>query len=135
MIEVEGKINDQPIAILIDSRAIHIYLDPKMVEIFQLLRCNLGKPWLVQLAIGKKRKLNEMVKACLMEMNGLHTKVDLNIIPLGSCACLIGMDWLDQHHVVLDCYNKEFTCLDEKGNFRIVQGIPRVVDIREISAL
>jgi hypothetical protein len=36
MIEVEGKINDQPIAILIDSGSSHSYLDPKMVEIFQL---------------------------------------------------------------------------------------------------
>jgi predicted aspartyl protease len=32
MIEVEGKINNQPISILIDSGASHSYLDPKMVE-------------------------------------------------------------------------------------------------------
>jgi hypothetical protein len=50
MIEVEGKITDQPIAILIDSGASHSYLDHKMVEIFQLPRSKLGKPWLVQLA-------------------------------------------------------------------------------------
>jgi hypothetical protein len=76
-----------------------------------------------------------MVKSCPMEMNGLCTKVDLNIIHLGSYDCLIGMDWLDQHHVVLDYYNKVFTYLDEQGNLRTVQGIPRVVTIREISAL
>jgi hypothetical protein len=97
-----------------------------MVERFQLPRSKLGKPWLVQLATGEKRKINEMVKACQMEMNGMCTKVDLNITPLGSYDFLIGMDWLDQHHVVLDCYNKEFTCLDEEGNLRIIQGIPRV---------
>jgi hypothetical protein len=34
MIEAEGKINDQPIAILINSGASHSYLDSKMVEIF-----------------------------------------------------------------------------------------------------
>jgi hypothetical protein len=54
-----------------------------------------------------------MIKACPLEMNELHTKDDLNIIPLGSYNHLIGMDWLDEHHVVLDCYNKAFTCLDE----------------------
>jgi hypothetical protein len=47
MIEVEGKINDQPISILIDLGASHSYLDPKMVERFQLPRSKLGKPWLV----------------------------------------------------------------------------------------
>jgi hypothetical protein len=47
---------------------------------------------------------------------------------LGSYDCLIGMDWLHQHHVVLDCYNKALTCLDEEGNLRTVQGIPSVDD-------
>jgi hypothetical protein len=75
--------------------------------------------------MGAKRRINELVKDCPMDMNGLSTKEYLNIIPLGSYDFLIGMDWLDKHHVVLDCYNKEFTCLDEEGNLRIVQGIPR----------
>jgi hypothetical protein len=92
MIEVEGKINNQPIAILIDSGPSHSYLDPKMVERFQSPRSKLGKPRLVQLATRAKRKINEMVMACPINMNGLGTKVDLNIIPLGSYGCFIGMD-------------------------------------------
>jgi hypothetical protein len=103
MIEKEGKINDQPIAILIDSGAIHSYIDPKMVEKFQLPRRNLGKPWLVQLVTREERKINEIVKACLMEMNALQINNDLNIIPLGSYNFLVGMDWLEKHLVVLDC--------------------------------
>jgi hypothetical protein len=71
----------------------------------------------------------------LMEINGLGIKVDLNIIPLGSNDCLISMDWLEKHHVVLDCYNKAFTCLDEQGNLNFVQGIPRVVTIKEVPSL
>jgi hypothetical protein len=76
-----------------------------------------------------------MVKSCPRDMNGLNTKADLNILPLGSYDCLIGMDWFEQHHAILDCHNKEFTCLDEEGSLRIVQGILRAVTIREISAL
>jgi hypothetical protein len=75
-----------------------------------------------------------MVRSFPMDMNGLITKEYLNIIPLGSYEFLICMDWLDQHHVVLDCYNKALTCLDEKGNLRIVQVSPREVTIREISS-
>jgi hypothetical protein len=70
-----------------------------------------------------------------MEMNRLRTKTNLNIIPLGLYDYLIGMDWLDQHHVILDCYNKAFICLDEEGNLRTIQRIPRVVTIREVSSL
>jgi hypothetical protein len=111
MIEMEGKINNQTIVILIDSRDSHSYLDPNMVEIFHFPRSKLGKSWLVQLDTKDKIKINEMVKACPMNMNGLSTREDLKIIPLGSYDCVIGMDWLDQHHVVLDYYNKEFTFL------------------------
>jgi hypothetical protein len=68
-------------------------------------------------------------------MGGLSTKIELNILPLGSYDCLIGMDWLDHHHALLDCHNKKFTCLDEEGDQKIVQGIPRVVAVREISAM
>jgi hypothetical protein len=70
-----------------------------------------------------------------MDMNGLSTKAYLNIFTLGSYDCIIGMDWLDQHHDILDCCNKKFTCWDEEGNLRRMQGIPRVVTVREISAL
>jgi hypothetical protein len=135
MIEVEGMINNQTITILINSGANHSYIDPKMVEIFHLLRSRHGKSWLVQLATGAKIKVNNMVKSCLMDMNGLNTRGDLNILPLGSYDCLIGMDWLDQHHSILDYCNKEFTFLDEEGNQRTVQAIPRVVTIIEISAM
>jgi hypothetical protein len=135
MIEVEGMINNQTLAILIDSGASHSYIDPKMVESLQFPRRKHGKSWLVQLATGARRKVNEMVKSCLIDMNGLNTKTDLNILPLGSYDCLIGMDWLDPHHALLDCHKKEFTCLDEEGNQRKVQGIPRAVTVREISAL
>jgi hypothetical protein len=89
----------------------------------------------VQLATGAIRKVNEMVNSCLIDMNGLNTREDLNILPLGSYDCLIGMDWLDLHHALLDFHNKAFTCLDEEGNQRKVQGIPRTVTVREISAL
>jgi hypothetical protein len=63
-------------------------------------------------------------------MNGLRTKDELKIIPLGSYESLIGMEWLEQYHAILDYHNKEITCLDEEGNWKTVQGIPRVVAIR-----
>jgi hypothetical protein len=85
--------------------------------------------------MGAKRKINESVKYCQIDMNGLNVKVDVNIIPLSSYDYLIGMDWLEKNHVVLDCYNKTITCLDEEGQQGKIQGIPRVVAIRDISAM
>jgi hypothetical protein len=120
MIEVEGMNNNQTISILIESGASHIYIYPKMLEGFHFPRSKDGKSWLVQLATRAKRRVNDMVKSCLMDMNRMKTRVDLKIFHLGSYDCIIGMDWLDQHHDILDCHNKEFTCLDEEGSLRKV---------------
>jgi hypothetical protein len=81
MIEVEGMTNNHAFTILIDSGDI-----PRRKH---------GKYWLVQMAPGAKRKVIELVKSCSVGMNGLCTKEDLNVFPLGSYDCLIGMDWLD----------------------------------------
>jgi hypothetical protein len=135
MIEVEGTINNQPLVILIDSGASHSYIDPRVVESLHLTRSKHEKSWLVKLATGTKRKVTKLVKSCSVGMKGMSTKAELNILPLGSYDCLIGMDWLDQHHALLDCHNKRFTFLNKEGNPVTVQGIPRAMAIREISAM
>jgi hypothetical protein len=43
MIEVKGMINNHSFTILIDSGDIHSYIDPKIVEIFQLPTNKHGK--------------------------------------------------------------------------------------------
>jgi hypothetical protein len=85
------------------------------VDRLHLEKNKLEKSSLVKLSIGTKRRINEMVKGCSTSLNRVNTNFDLNIISLGSYDILIGMDWLDKHHVVLDCHNKTFTCLNEEG--------------------
>jgi hypothetical protein len=47
MIEVEGMINNYAFTILIDSGNSHSYVDPRVVESFQLSRRKHGKSWLM----------------------------------------------------------------------------------------
>ena len=105
------------------------------MDISHLEKSNLEKSSLVQLATRTKRRIKEAIRSCPINLNGVNINVDRNIIPLGSYDILIGMDWLDQHHVVLDCHNKTFTCLDEEGKHSTVKGVPRPISIRDISTL
>ena len=57
MVEVEGKLNQIPISILIDLGAILSYVSPTLVEKFNLSVTKFAKSWLVQLATGAKRKV------------------------------------------------------------------------------
>jgi hypothetical protein len=81
MIDVEGKISNQPISILID-----------LVEIFYLKRSKHERSWLVQLDFGTKKKTNEIVKDFPLDMDGVNNIADLKIILLGSYDVLIGME-------------------------------------------
>jgi hypothetical protein len=135
MIEVEGKIINQPVVVLIDSGASHCYIDPNIVDRLHLEKSKLQKASLVQLATGTKRRIHDMVRSCSISINGVNTSIDLNIIPLGSYDILIGMDWLDKHHAILDCHKRKFTCLDGDGKQSTVKGVPRSISIREISTI
>ena len=132
MVEVVGKIVEQSISILIYPGSTHSYITPRVVEICVFKKVKHRKSWLVQLATGTKRKVNEVVDKCPLVMNGLVTCVDLNVLPLGSYDVLIGMDWLEAHRVKLDCYNKTFECMNEEGNPVVVKGIPKVIFVRHI---
>jgi hypothetical protein len=83
MIEVEGKIINQLVSILIDLEEIHYYIDPKIVDRLHLEKSKLGKASLVQLATGTKRRIHDMVKSCSISLNSVNTSTDLNIIPFG----------------------------------------------------
>ena len=61
MIEVEGKIANEYIAILICSRENQSYISPILVEIFHLNKSNHDRSWMVHLDIGTKRKINELL--------------------------------------------------------------------------
>ena len=46
------------------------------------------------------------------------------------------MDWKEKHQVVLNCFEKTFTCLDDKGERVTVKaGIPRNVSVKKVSTL
>ena len=115
MIEVEGMIHNQSISILIDSRGSHSYIDPNLVERLHLEKCKHERSWIVQLATGIRRKVSELVRNFPLDLNGLKTVTDLNILPLGSYHVLVGMDWLEPHRAVLDYYGKTITCLTDEG--------------------
>lgn len=91
------------------------YVTPKIVEECHLKKSKHLKSWLEKLTTSMKRKVSEVVNECLVEVNRLVRKVNLNIIPLGSYQTLIGMDCLELHRAKVDCYDKIVECIDDKG--------------------
>ena len=73
MVEVESKINQIPISILIDLGARLSYISPNLVEKCKLPVEKFASSWLVQLATGAKRKVISFVKNCAVTMDQFKT--------------------------------------------------------------
>ena len=50
VIEVEGKIVEKSVSVLIESVSTHSYITPRIVEIYSFKKFKRNKSWLVQLA-------------------------------------------------------------------------------------
>jgi hypothetical protein len=100
VVEIEGKINDTQISVLIDPRAMLSYITPDIVESNELKKLKHTKSWLVQLAKGTKRKVVDFISDFEFILDGQNIRTNLNILPLGPYDMIIGMDWLEQHKAV-----------------------------------
>ena len=56
MVEVEGKIVEQSVFVLVDPRSTYNYITPRIFEMCAFKKLKHIKSWLVQLATGTKRK-------------------------------------------------------------------------------
>ncbi|XP_040935920.1 uncharacterized protein [Gossypium hirsutum] len=61
--------------------------------------------------------------------------VDLMIMPFGDFDVILGMDWLLEHEVILDCYKKKFIVQNESEDTIEVNGIRTSGSIRIVSAI
>jgi hypothetical protein len=135
VVEIEGMIFNHLVSVLIDPGSNLSYIAPKTVDKCKLQPQKQTKPWLVQLATGTKRKVVEVIPACQLMLGEFPTQATLNVLPLGSYNLLIGMDWMATHKAKLDCYHKTLECVSKEGKRITLQGIRKLVSVRQISAL
>jgi hypothetical protein len=93
------------------------------------------KSWLVQLATRTKRKVVDFIFDLEFSLDGQNVRTNMNILPLGSYDMIIGMDWLEKHKELLDCYTNTLNYKDDYDTTRTIQGIPKLIAIRQVFAM
>lgn len=91
---MEGKICDQIFYILIGPGSNYSYINIDLVDTCDLNKEVCGKSWLVQLAIGTKKRVHHWVRPCAFELNSMSMSVHLNVLRLRSYNMLLGTNWL-----------------------------------------
>jgi len=115
---MDDKICNQVVSILIDLGSNYNYINPDLVD-----KCGLRKEvheeyWLVELAIGTKKRVHHWVRACEFGLNGMPTTTHLNVFPLGLYNMILGMDWPYLHETKVDFFYKAIECVDDSGEKR-----------------
>jgi hypothetical protein len=73
VVEMEGMISNHPISILIDPGSNLSYVTPQTIEKCKFKPVKHDKSWMVQLAMGTKLKVAEVLPACQFIVNGIAT--------------------------------------------------------------
>eukprot|EP00253_Pinus_taeda_P009074 PITA_09074 len=133
-VESASMINNIPLAVLIDLGAIDSFISPSTI-----LRCGLtahekSNFRMVEMASGSQQSVGSMVKYCSVNIGGCDTKMNLYSTTLGTYDLIVGMDWLESHKAILDCYNKTILIRNDQGETKVIKGIRRDVTLRLISA-
>ena len=130
IVAIEGTISNRNLSILIDPGANLSYITPKMMDNFKLTKVRHANPWSVQLATGEKRKVTDFIANYEVKIQDHVTRININIFPLESYDMLIGMDWLERHKVILNCFDKTFTYVAEHKTIKKLKSISKPVLLR-----
>jgi hypothetical protein len=55
------------------------------------------------------------------------TRLKVYVTALGAYDLIIGMDWLEVHRALVDCFAKRVLCVDDEGRPVEIQGVRRKV--------
>ena len=125
----------EPIYALIDLGSSHSYINSKLVESGKL-ESEMSKVSIeVSSPLGQTVLVDRVCRRCPLIIHDKMFLVDLLIMPFGDFDIILGMDWLYEHGVVLDCYKKRFSIQTENGNRIEVNGIRTSGSTRIISAI
>ena len=93
---------DHSVLVLFDSGATHSFVSEECVSRLGLVVLNLGCELISTPASGQV-STNLVCAICSIEVARRGFKVNLICLPLKGLDVILGMDWLSNNHVIIDC--------------------------------
>lgn len=108
---------------LIDIRSTHSYVSCKMVDKLRIWVEETISNETVVSPSGQSVHVNKIYKRYSLQVQGVVFPGDLMELPFGESDLILGMYWLSEHQVSLDCDMKRVTIRTPEGS--------KVIMIRE----
>ena len=89
---------------------------------FQLEVETLEKPLYVGSPLGIRARIRMICRGCELEILGTLLTLDLKIMDMSKFDVILGMDWLTDYKVVIDCERRRVTAYTQDGTHVVFQG-------------
>jgi hypothetical protein len=135
MVESSSMINHINVKILFDSGATDSFISPSTLEKSGLAAYEHDDFKQVDMASREKQVVVPSIDNCIADLGVCNTKLKVYIMALGMYDLIIGMDWLEAHRALVDCFTKRVLCVYDEGRLVKIHGVRRRVSLRFISTM
>jgi hypothetical protein len=135
VVESSGMLNHINVKILFDYGATDSFISPSTLEKSGLAAYEHDDFKQVKMDSGEKQVVGPSIDNCLVDLGVCTTRLKVYVTALGAYDIIIGMDWLEAHRALVDCFAKRVLCVDDEGRPVEIQGVRRKVSLRFISTM
>ena len=114
-------IHGLPVKVLFDTGATHSFISDACVERLSLVTTE-GIPFSIVLPDGSRVKGTREIYDCPICVGTHVLLVDFFVMSLVHEDVILGMDWMDRHHAVLDVGRRTVTVSTELGQIEVFRG-------------
>jgi hypothetical protein len=116
-------LNHINIKILFDYGATNSFISPSALEKSGLAAYEHNDFKHVEMASREKQAVGPSVDNCIVDLGVCTTRLKVYVTTLGVYDLIIGMDWLEAHRALVNCFAKSMLCVDDEGRPMEIQGV------------
>jgi len=105
----------QSVLVLFDSGATHSFIANACVGRLKLVKRDLGCELLISTPFSGQVATSSVCVGCSMEVAGHRFKVNLVCLSLEGLDVILGMDWLSNNHIIIDCGRRILVFPEHEG--------------------
>jgi hypothetical protein len=135
VVDSSATLNHINVKILFDSGATNSFISPSVLENNGLAAYEHDGFKQVKMASREKQVVGLSIDNCLIYLGVCTTRLKAYVTAIRAYDLIIGMDRLEAHRDMVDCFAKRVLCVDDKGRPIEIQGVWRKVSLCFISTM
>ncbi|XP_061361820.1 uncharacterized protein LOC133305579 [Gastrolobium bilobum] len=111
-------LNDYPLSVIFDSGASGSFIAGHTAMRIGITLAPLPYELQISTPTGGSCTASEICRGCILQFEGSTYTVNLVVLPVLSLEVIIGMDWLAENRITLDCQAGKVIVPSKDGNFK-----------------